>query len=201
MEQIQQVYGLPKETAIAIIMLYRNTKPKVRSLDRNTDFHVIAGILQEDTLTPYLFIICQDYVLRTSRDLIKENGFTLKICKKQTITHHHLAVTSARISLTLSRHLSLLFIAFGRSSGLHLVSSHSCCMYVRAGRPAFARPCEGVYRSTSLVSSSQLLQQCPACLVRLIWIVFEMGGWWSYSRCFVGCCLQDLFNIARIILV
>ena len=32
----------------------------------------------------------------------------------------------ARISLTLSRHFSLLFIASGRSSGLHPVSSHSC---------------------------------------------------------------------------
>ena len=40
------------------------------------------------------------------------------------------------------------------------------CMFV-AGRPAFARPCVGVHRSTSLMSSSLLLQQCPACLVRL----------------------------------
>ena len=29
----------------------------------------------------------------------------------------------------------------------------------------------GVHRSTSLMSSSLLLQQCPACLVRLTWIV------------------------------
>ena len=38
----------------------------------------------------------------------------------------------------------------------------------------------------SLVSSSLLLQQCPACLVRLTWIVFVMGGRWPYSWCFVG---------------
>ena len=44
----------------------------------------------------------------------------------------------ARISLTLSRHISLSFIASSRSSGLHPVSSHSCCMYVRAGRPVLA---------------------------------------------------------------
>ena len=74
----------------------------------------------------------------------------------------------AWISLTLSRHFSLLFIASGRSSGLHPVSSHSCCMYVRAGRLAFARSYVGVHRNTSLMSSSLLLQQCPACLVRLI---------------------------------
>ena len=115
--------------------------------------------------------------------------------------HHHHVVPLARISLTLSRHFSLSFIAFGRSSGLHPVSSHSCCMYVRAGRPAFAWPYAGVHRSTSLMSSSLLLQQCPACLVRLTCIVFVMGGKWPYSWCLVGCCRQDLFNIALNILV
>ena len=63
--------------------------------------------------------------------------------------HHHDVVPPARISLTLSRHFSLSFIAFGRSSGLHPVFSNSCCMYVRAGRPAFAWPYAGVHRSTS----------------------------------------------------
>ena len=114
--------------------------------------------------------------------------------------HHHIALV-ARISLTLSRHSSLSFIALGRSSGQHPVSSHSCWMYVRAGRPAFARPCVGVHKSTSLMSSSLLLQQCPACLVRLTWIVFVIGGRWPYSWCLVGCCCQDLFKIARSILV
>ena len=96
----------------------------------------------------------------------------------------------ARISLTLSRYISLSFIAAGLSLGLHPVSSQSCCMYVRAGRPAFARPYVGVHRSSSLMSSSLLLQQCPACLVRLTWIVFVMGCRWPYSWCFVGCYLQ-----------
>ena len=103
----------------------------------------------------------------------------------------------ARISLTLSLHVSLSFIAFGRSSGLHPVSSHSCCMNVRAGHPAFDWPYAGVHRSTSLTISSLLLQQCPACLVRLACIVFMIGGRWPYSWRHVGCCCQDLFNIAR----
>ena len=102
--------------------------------------------------------------------------------------HHHHVVPLARISLTLSRHFSLSFITSGRSSGLHPVSSHSCWMYVRAGRPAFARPYMGVHWSTSLMISSLLLQHCPACLVRLTWIVFVMGGRWPYSWCLVGCC-------------
>ena len=115
--------------------------------------------------------------------------------------HHHHVVPLARISLTLSRHFSLSIIASGRSSRLHPISSHSCWMYVHAGHPAFARPYVGVHRSTSLMSSSLLLQQCPACLVRLTWIVFMMGGRWLYSWCVVGCCHQDLFKIARSILV
>ena len=115
--------------------------------------------------------------------------------------HHHHVVPLARISLTLSRHFSLSFIASGRSSELHPVSSHSCCMYVRAGRPGFARPYVGVHRSTSLMISYLLLQQCAACLVHITWIVFVMGGRWPYSWCLGECCRQNLFNIARNILV
>ena len=89
--------------------------------------------------------------------------------------HHHV-MPPARIPLTLSCHFSLSFIASGRSSGLQPVSSQSFCMYVRAGCPAFEWPYVGVHRSTSLMSSSLLLQQCPACLVHLTWIVFVMGG-------------------------
>ena len=70
------------------MMLYSNTKAKFLSPDGDTDFFDV-GILQGGTLAPYLFIICLDYVLRTSIDLIKENGFTLKKKKKgkeQTIS-------------------------------------------------------------------------------------------------------------------
>ena len=90
--------------------------------------------------------------------------------------YHRHVVTPAQISLTLTRHFSLSFIASGRSSGLHPVSPQSCCMYAPAGRPVFARPYVGIHRSTSLMSSSLLFQQCPACLVRLTWVVFVMGG-------------------------
>ena len=111
--------------------------------------------------------------------------------------HHHHVMLVTWISLTLSRHFSLSFIALGTSSGQHPVSSHSCWMYVWADCPAFARPCVGVHKSTSLMSSSLLLQQCPACLVRLTWIIFVIGSRWPYSWCLVGCCRQDLFKIAR----
>ena len=71
----------PKETVTAIIMPYKNTKAMVCSPIGNIDFFdIIAGVLQEDTLTPFLFI-CLDCVLWTSINLMKENDFTLK--KKQ----------------------------------------------------------------------------------------------------------------------
>ena len=78
MEQILIAYGLPKETVAAIMILYRNTKLKVRSPDGDTDyFDIVAEVLQGDTLATYLFIICLDYVLRTSIEKIKQNGFEL----------------------------------------------------------------------------------------------------------------------------
>ena len=78
MEQILLAYGLPKETVAVIMILYRNTKVKVRSPDGVTEyFDIVAWVLQGDTLAPYLFIICVDYVLRTLIDKIRENGFEL----------------------------------------------------------------------------------------------------------------------------
>ena len=79
MEKIRQAYGLPKETVAAITILYRNTKVKVRSPDGDTEyFDIVAGVLQGDTLAPYLFNICLDNVLKTSIDKVRENGFVLK---------------------------------------------------------------------------------------------------------------------------
>ena len=108
--------------------------------------------------------------------------------------HHHRVMPLPRIFLILSRHLSLSSIAPGRCPGLYPVSVQSCYRALLADRPNHARPCEGVHRSTSFVRSSLLLQQFPVSLVRLIWMVFEMGGWWTYSCCFVGCCLPDLLH-------
>ena len=94
MEQILLAYGIPKETVAAITILYRNTKVKVRSPDGDTEyFDIVAGVLQGNTLAPYLFIICLDYVLRTSIDKIKENGFELT--KKRSRRYPATTITDA----------------------------------------------------------------------------------------------------------
>ena len=94
MEQILLAYGIPKETVAAITILYRNTKVKVRSPDGDTEyFDIVARVLQGDTLAPYLFIICLDYVLRTSIDKIRENGFELT--KKRSRRYPAKTITDA----------------------------------------------------------------------------------------------------------
>ena len=94
MEQILLAYGIPKETVAAIMILNRNTKMKVRSPDGDTDyFDIVAGVLQGDTLGPYFFIICLDYVLRTSIDKINENGFELT--KKRSRKYPAKTITDA----------------------------------------------------------------------------------------------------------
>ena len=94
MEQILLAYGIPKETVAAIPILYRNTKVKVQSPDGDTEyFDIVAGVLQGDTLAPYLFIICLDYVLRTSIDKIRENGFELT--KKRSRRYPATTITDA----------------------------------------------------------------------------------------------------------
>ena len=60
---------------------------------------------------------------------------------------------------------------------------------------------EGALGRRSIMSSSLLLQQCSACLFRLIWMVFEIGYRYPYSFFFVGCCFQDFLNIALNILL
>ena len=94
MEQILLAYGLPKETAAAIMMLYRNTKVKVRSPDWDTDyFDIVAGVFQRETLAIYLFIIYLDYVLRTSINKMKDNGF--KLTKERSRRYSAHAITDA----------------------------------------------------------------------------------------------------------
>ena len=59
------------------MMLYKNTKAVLPSLNGDSNFFdTVAGILQEDTLVPYLFIIWTDYVRRKSKDRIEENCLT-----------------------------------------------------------------------------------------------------------------------------
>ena len=140
MEQILLAYSFAKETATAVMMQYKNTKIKVRSPDGDTDyFNIVAGVLQGETLAPYLFIICLDYVLRTSIDIMKDNGFKLtkERCRRypaQTITNTDYADDMALLANTPAKAESLLHclerVAAGyrppcqcRQDGIHVPKS------------------------------------------------------------------------------
>ena len=66
----------------------------VHSPDGDTDyFDIVAGVLLGDTLAPYLFIICLSYMLKTSIDLMKENG--LKLAKERSRRYLAQTITDA----------------------------------------------------------------------------------------------------------
>ena len=78
MEQILETYGIPNEIIKAIMTMYKNIQVFVRSPDGDAEFFdIIAGVLQGDTLAPYLFIIVLDYVLR-NLDQNENFDFTLR---------------------------------------------------------------------------------------------------------------------------
>ena len=56
-------------------------------------FDIVSWVLQGDTLASYLFIICLDYMLRTSIDNIKENGF--KQTKEKSRRYSAKTITNA----------------------------------------------------------------------------------------------------------
>ena len=73
MFKILQLYGIPSKIVEAIRALYINTTATIISQDGETDaFEVMAGVLQGDTLAPFLFIVVLDYVLRISLDNTEE---------------------------------------------------------------------------------------------------------------------------------
>ena len=75
MFEILQLYGIPRSMIDAIRVLYTNTSSSVLTPDGETDpFDITAGILQGDTLAPFLFILVVDYILRLSVDTISERG-------------------------------------------------------------------------------------------------------------------------------
>ena len=78
MFEILKLYGIPDQIIAAIKVMYTGTSSTVLSADGETpSFPILAGILQGDTLAPFLFIIVVDYVLRISVDSISEKGYML----------------------------------------------------------------------------------------------------------------------------
>ena len=62
---ILKAYGIPEELVTAISIMYEDTSAKVITPDGEMEtFSILAGVLQEDTLAPYLLVIVIDYIMR-----------------------------------------------------------------------------------------------------------------------------------------
>ena len=69
MGKILALYCIPHEIISLIMMMYRGSAAIVKTEDgQSTPIPLSVGVLQGDTLAPYLFIIMVDYVMRHSVD-------------------------------------------------------------------------------------------------------------------------------------
>ena len=92
MFEILPLYGISPPIVNAIKALYINTTASIITPDGETDFFkIIAGVLQGDTLAPFLFIIVLDYVLRLSLDTMNEKGVEIKPRKSRRHPAEYLA--------------------------------------------------------------------------------------------------------------
>ena len=79
MFKILKAYGIPPHLLGAIKATYNSLRAKVVSPDGDTEyFDILAGVMQGDTLAPFLFVIVLDFALRNAingRELVL--GLTL----------------------------------------------------------------------------------------------------------------------------
>ena len=62
---ILKAYGVPPNLLRAIGTMYEGRRARVVTPDGNSEeMDILAGVLQGDTLAPFLFIIVLDYALR-----------------------------------------------------------------------------------------------------------------------------------------
>ena len=80
MLKILAAYGIPSKLVAVIGLIYEGTRAKVLSPDGETElFDILAGVLQGDTLAPYIFAIVIDYCMRQAVNGDDEQlGFTLE---------------------------------------------------------------------------------------------------------------------------
>ena len=92
MMKILRAYGIPEDLVTAVSKLYENTQARVLSLDGETDlFNIVAGVLQGDTLAPYLFAIVLDYAMRRAIEG-KETELGFELERRRSRRHPAVAI-------------------------------------------------------------------------------------------------------------
>ncbi|KAL5252408.1 hypothetical protein ACHWQZ_G015245 [Mnemiopsis leidyi] len=85
--KILRSYGIPDTIVRLIDNVYTGTVAKILTAEGCTEeFDILAGVLQGDTLAPYLFIIVRDYIMTVAIDDNEtEHGFTLKPAQSRRV--------------------------------------------------------------------------------------------------------------------
>ena len=80
MQKILLAYGIPEKVVGMIMRLYNGSKAHVMTADGPSDeFDITAGVLQGDTLAPFLFVIIVNWIMRNAIEEAGEGvGFSLK---------------------------------------------------------------------------------------------------------------------------
>ena len=105
MFKILELYGIPPKIITAIKLLYTDTSSTIVTSDGETPpIPILAGILQGDTLAPFLFIIVVDYILRMSIDRISSCGYELQPRKSSRFPAKYITDTDFADDIALISH-------------------------------------------------------------------------------------------------
>lgn len=155
MLKILRAYGIPEIIVEAISIMYDNTQAIVLSPDGKTEmFDILAGVLQGDTLAPFLFIVVLDYVMRKAiGDDNDQLGFTVRPRRSrrypvEVLTDLDFADDIALLSDTLDQAQELLsrVETVAATVGLHMNSSKTKFMqYNLSDQQSGIKTSEGQY--------------------------------------------------------
>jgi exonuclease III len=82
---VLRAFNVPEQLVAAVMALYRDSKAAVVTPDGLTEvFCTTSGVLQGDSLAPFLFVLLLDWVLRTGLPS-NNNGFQL--CRRSSSRH------------------------------------------------------------------------------------------------------------------
>jgi sorting nexin-29 len=128
---ILSFYGVPDILIEAVMELYNNTSASVRTSHGPTDtFCTSSGVLQGDTLAPFLFVVTLDYVLRQSlKDEDAYQSSSSPAMPLQALAYADDIALLCRDSITAQSQVSRLFLE-AMKIGLHISSSKTEVLYI-----------------------------------------------------------------------
>ena len=139
--KILRAYGIPEIIVSFIQVMYTGTLAKVMTPDGLTEvFEILAGVLQGDTLAPYLFIIVVDYIMRTTLgDVETDAGFTIQPARSRRVQAKKIADTEfaddlAIITNTIEEAQQLLLSIESAAASVGLNINESKTQYLTANR-------------------------------------------------------------------